>query len=107
MPRLIELLLLASVVCRLAAGRWPWAYARRWPRQADAARAARALLGLGPAPSRAAIIAAHREKMLSAHPDRGGNDAYARELNAARELLLQPFSSKAPSPSDPEHATER
>lgn len=49
---------------------------------------ARAVLGLGLTADRDAIRAAHRRLMADAHPDRGGSAERARELNAARDLLL-------------------
>ena len=52
-------------------------------------QAARALLGVGPAADREEIRAAHRRLMAEAHPDRGGSDVRARELNAARDLLIR------------------
>ncbi|OJV33733.1 MULTISPECIES: J domain-containing protein [unclassified Sphingomonas] len=51
-------------------------------------KAARALLGVGPRADAEAIRAAHRRLMAEAHPDHGGSDNRARELNAARDLLL-------------------
>lgn len=51
-------------------------------------QAARAMLGVGPAANDAEIRAAHRRLMGEAHPDHGGSEARARELNAARDLLI-------------------
>lgn len=51
---------------------------------------ARAVLGVGPRANRAEILAAHRKKVMEAHPDRGGSHARASELNAARDRLLRP-----------------
>ncbi|MEA3543304.1 MAG: DnaJ domain-containing protein [Pseudomonadota bacterium] len=56
--------------------------------QGDVARA-RALLGLGPDADAAAIRAAHRRLIASVHPDKGGTEALAAQINAARDLLLQ------------------
>ncbi|WP_300113948.1 molecular chaperone DnaJ [Sphingobium sp.] len=55
---------------------------------ADIARA-RALLGLGPDADADAIRAAHRRLIASVHPDKGGTEALAAQINAARDLLLQ------------------
>jgi DnaJ homolog subfamily C member 19 len=49
---------------------------------------ARRLLGVGPRADHAAIRAAHRRLVADAHPDRGGGDDLARQLNAARDLLI-------------------
>lgn len=52
------------------------------------AAAARRLLRVDRAADEATIRAAHRRLMAEAHPDRGGSEAEARALNAARDLLL-------------------
>ncbi|HEX7875315.1 MAG TPA: DnaJ domain-containing protein [Sphingobium sp.] len=49
---------------------------------------ARALLGLAPDASAEDIRAAHRRLIASVHPDRGGTEALAAQINAARDLLL-------------------
>ena len=49
---------------------------------------ARALLGVGPDADPAAIRAAHRRLIASVHPDKGGTEALAAQINAARDLLL-------------------
>lgn len=55
---------------------------------ADVAQA-RALLGL-PVDSDAQMIRnAHRRLIASVHPDRGGTEALAAQINAARDLLLR------------------
>lgn len=51
--------------------------------------AARALLGLAPNPTEQQIRAAYRAKMARAHPDRGGSNAEAARLTAARDRLLR------------------
>ena len=58
------------------------------PDQSEIARA-RALLGLAPDAAAAAIRAAHRRLIASVHPDKGGTEALAAQINAARDLLLQ------------------
>lgn len=75
---------------------WQW-----WPRwraslsrqakefPADPADAeAQAILGVGPDATAGEIRAAYRAKMARAHPDRGGSNAEAARLTAARDRLL-------------------
>ncbi|MDI1295468.1 MAG: molecular chaperone DnaJ [bacterium] len=50
---------------------------------------ARALLGLAPDADASAIRASHRRLIASVHPDRGGTEALAAQINAARDLLLE------------------
>ncbi|MCP1470101.1 hypothetical protein J3E64_001788 [Sphingobium sp. OAS761] len=59
----------------------------RQPGAQDVAQA-RALLGLSPDADAQAIRAAHRRLIASVHPDRGGTEALAAQINAARDLLL-------------------
>ncbi|WP_461520919.1 J domain-containing protein [Porticoccus sp.] len=47
------------------------------------------LLGLKPGASREDIIQAHKRLIQKVHPDRGGNDYLASQLNTARDLLLK------------------
>lgn len=46
------------------------------------------LLGLDKTADRAAVIAAHRRLIARTHPDSGGTEALARQINAARDHLL-------------------
>jgi hypothetical protein len=50
---------------------------------------ARALLGVAESATAEDIRAAHRRLMLRAHPDQGGTDGLAAQLNAARDRLLK------------------
>lgn len=54
--------------------------------------AALAVLGLGPNPSREEVIKAHRRMMQKMHPDRGGSDYLAAQINQAKDLLLDQLS---------------
>ena len=50
---------------------------------------ARALLGIKPDASVADIRAAHRCLIATVHPDKGGTEALAAKINAARDILLK------------------
>jgi hypothetical protein len=56
--------------------------------QADDLAKAGALLGVSPDADPADIRAAHRRLIASVHPDKGGTEALAAQINAARDLLL-------------------
>jgi len=47
------------------------------------------VLGLRGAPDRDAIIAAHRRLIQKMHPDRGGSNYLAQQLNEAKRVLLK------------------
>jgi hypothetical protein len=57
--------------------------------------AARWLLGVSPHDDAERIRARHRELISQNHPDRGGNEARAAELNEARDLLLNDLARKS------------
>jgi hypothetical protein len=57
------------------------------PDDADLA-SARALLGLPSGADEAAIRAAHKRLITRTHPDQGGTQGLAAQINAARDLLL-------------------
>ena len=50
---------------------------------------ARSILGVGPDAGRADVQAAYARLMRMAHPDKGGTDGLAAQLNAARDRLLK------------------
>jgi len=60
------------------------------PRQPDPRlREALDLLGLSPDADRGAVVEAHRRLIARTHPDAGGTEALARNINAARDYLLK------------------
>lgn len=60
----------------------------RFNRPIDPAMRAQRLLGVDRNADAAAIQAAWRARMTTAHPDAGGSDSAARALTEARDLLL-------------------
>jgi len=50
---------------------------------------ARSILGVGPQAGAAEVQAAYARLMRLAHPDKGGTDGLAAQLNAARDKLLR------------------
>jgi hypothetical protein len=89
MIRLLFYAALASLVCKLISGRWPWEYLRSRPTRSQALYNARRLLGVESGAGRNEINAAHRRMIAMIHPDRGGSNAQVHEVNAARDLLLE------------------
>jgi hypothetical protein len=87
MGKLIVYALIASVICRLALGRWPWELWRESERSQAEAQA-RALLGVGREASREQVLAAHRQLLIRVHPDRGGSADQVHQADKARDLLI-------------------
>lgn len=56
--------------------------------------AARSLLGVAPDADSAAIRAAYRHLITSAHPDAGGSAELAAKITAARDLLLGQLANR-------------
>lgn len=55
---------------------------------------ARKLLGVGPDADAREIRAAHRRLIASVHPDKGGTESLAAQINAARDLLIKEDSQR-------------
>lgn len=53
---------------------------------------ARRVLGVGVGASREEILTAHRRLVAKVHPDAGGSEGLAAELNMARDTLLRTLS---------------
>ena len=87
MGKLIALLALASVLCRVLTGQWPWQLWRK-SEQSQKEAVARSLLGVNRNATRAEIGDAHRRKLAQVHPDRGGTNEAVHAATAARDLLL-------------------
>lgn len=51
------------------------------------------VLGLKGSPDRSGIVAAHRSMMQKFHPDHGGSDELAAQINAAKERLINDLDS--------------
>lgn len=47
------------------------------------------VLGLKPGASRQEIVSAHKRLMMKVHPDKGGSDFLAAQLNSAKDTLLK------------------
>jgi curved DNA-binding protein CbpA len=50
---------------------------------------AASILGVSPQASEAEVQAAYRRLIVRTHPDQGGTEGLAAELNAAREAMLK------------------
>jgi hypothetical protein len=85
--KLLVLLVLASIACRMLAGKWPWQLFKSATAASDEAQA-RAVLGVSRNASASEIAEAHRRLIARVHPDRGGSGERVHEANAARDLLL-------------------
>ncbi len=93
MTQLLVIAALIVLAYRALVGRWPWE--QRVSVRDRALARARATLGLGLDAGRQEILAAHRRRLTTVHPDRGGSGAGVHEANEARDLLL----AELPTPS--------
>lgn len=99
MVKLLLLLALVSIACKMLTRRWPWELAG-WelPDRSARSRAesrARALLGVGRGARRTDIVEAHKRLLAVVHPDRGGTTDQVHEANEARDLLLAGLAETA------------
>ena len=85
--KLLYLLILAVLACKLFLKRWPWELLGV-PHATPEKERARALLGVSRHANRIEIIEAHKRLVAQIHPDRGGTSEIVIEANAARDLLL-------------------
>lgn len=99
--RLLVLVALALMAYRMITGRWPWE--KRLTTRQRALVDARRVLKIGPEAGRPEILAAHRRKLASVHPDRGGSGQNVHKANEARDLLLAELPQN--SLSDPKEPT--
>lgn len=87
MIKILALVALVSIACKMLAGRWPWELLIGDPRM-NAEAKARNLLGVPASAGYDDVIEAHRRLITQVHPDRGGSNEAVHEANAARDLLL-------------------
>lgn len=66
---------------------------KRKPRSFELDRA-RSLLGISDSADRNTINNAWRERLSEHHPDRGGDEELARQINRARDILLEELESR-------------
>ena len=88
MLRLIVLVAVVCVGCKLVFGRWPWEFLKGQSARQAALNRARQLLGVGADAGHGEIVEAHKRLVAMIHPDRGGTNEQVHEANAARDLLL-------------------
>ncbi len=88
MLRFVVILVILSVVCRWALGKWPWDYLRPPPTRQQAIIEARKLLAVNKGANREEILDAHKRLIAVVHPDKGGSNDQVHAANSARDLLL-------------------
>ena len=92
--KLVWLLVLAVVACRVFLGRWPWQFLGGNAARKRELERARRLLRLDERADEQTIREAHRRMLTEVHPDRGGSEAQVHEVNDARDLLLEDLRNK-------------
>ena len=88
MIRLLIIVAMIGIGCKLVFGKWPWQFANRKSTRQQALFRARRLLGVSSTASRQEVLEAHKRLIAMVHPDRGGTNAQVHEANAARDLLI-------------------
>lgn len=88
MLKFAVLLILATLLCRWALGKWPWDLLAGPPTPEQKLAEARKILGVKRFSTRADIVSAHKKVIATVHPDRGGSNAQVHAANDARDLLL-------------------
>lgn len=97
MLRLILIVAVVSIGCRMVLGKWPWELLRPASTRNQALFRARKLLEVRGNAGRGEIIAAHKRLVAMVHPDRGGTGEQVHEANAARDLLLDDLPDEGPN----------
>lgn len=95
MIRLLVIVVIASLACKMVFGKYPWDYLRGPSTRQQAVSRARRLLGVEAGASHGEIIEAHRRLVALVHPDRGGTNAQVHEANDARDLLLGELTDRS------------
>lgn len=86
--RLLFYAAIASLICKMVLGRWPWDYLGKTSARQQSVYRARKLLAVRTDAGHDEIIEAHKRLVAMVHPDRGGTNEQVHEANAARDLLL-------------------
>lgn len=81
-------LILVTLLCRWALGKWPWDLLAGPPTHDQKLAKARKTLGVKRFSSREDILGAHKKVIAEVHPDRGGSNEQVHAANDARDLLL-------------------
>ncbi|WP_298306153.1 molecular chaperone DnaJ [uncultured Erythrobacter sp.] len=100
MLKIAVLLIVITLLCRWAMGKWPWELLAGPPSRGQKLAEARKALGVDRSASREDILSAHKKIIAKVHPDRGGSTAEVHEANDARDFLL---ANLPPSVADAKH----
>lgn len=94
MPKALQLLRFLPLINRFRQQANQQSNSQKNQQQASAGKGAMTkekaseILGIKPDASKEEVIAAHRRMMQKVHPDRGGSDYLAAEINQAKDTLL-------------------